>query len=64
MESIIKLYRVRRSFDDIRSQAGAFFILENAINKAYKTRLNVYDENKNCVWSYKNNKKYNRRKTK
>lgn len=50
------IYRVRKSFDDIKSQRGAFFILENAVNKAYKTKRNVYDDSKNCVWSYIDNK--------
>lgn len=49
----IKIYRVRKKFDDIKSQKGAFFLLENAISLAYKTKCNVYDENKNCIWQYK-----------
>lgn len=56
----MEIYRVRKSFEDIKSQKGAFFILENAINKAKKTGCNVYDGNKNCVWEYniKRRKKY------
>lgn len=50
----IKIYRVRKSFDDIKNQKGAFFLLENAINLAKKTRCNVYDGDKNCIWQYKN----------
>ena len=47
----MEIYRVRKSFEDIKSQAGAFFILENAINKAQKTKRNVYDGNKKCIWN-------------
>ena len=50
----IKIYRVRKSFYDIKSQVGAFLLLENAISLAKKTRCNVYDGNKNCIWQYKN----------
>lgn len=55
------IYRVRKSFDDIKSQTGAFFIFDNAVNKAYKTRRNVYDDCKNCVWSYIDNKNERRK---
>jgi len=48
----MEIYRVRKSFGDIKSQQGAFFILENAIKKAKATKCNVYDGNKNCVWVY------------
>lgn len=48
----MEIYRVRKSFDNIKSQKGAYFILENAIERARKTKCNVYDGNKNCVWLY------------
>ena len=48
----MKIYRVRKSFSDIKSQKGAYFILENAIKKAKSTRCNVYDGNKVCIWLY------------
>lgn len=47
----MEIYTVRKSANDIKSQKGAFFMLENAIKKAIKTKCNVYDSNKNCVWS-------------
>ena len=48
----IKIFRVRKSFADLRSQKGAYFILENAIVRAEKTKCNVYDEEGNCIWEY------------
>ena len=60
----INIYRVRKSFDDIKSQKGAFFMLETAIKKAFLTRCNVYDSNKNCIWEYKYNKNKKWRKQK
>ena len=47
----MEIYTVRKSANDIKSQKGAFFMLENAIKIATKTRCNVYDSNKNCVWN-------------
>lgn len=58
----ITIYRVRKSWDDIKSQKGAYFMLETAIKKAFLTRCNVYDNNKNCVWEYNKNKKRRKRK--
>ncbi len=58
----ITIYRVRKSWDDIKSQKGAYFMLETAIKKAFLTRCNVYDNNKNCVWDYNKNKKRRKRK--
>ena len=52
----IKIYRVRKSFADLRSQKGAYFILENAIVRAEKTKCNVYDETGNCIWNYEKEK--------
>ena len=48
----IKLFRVRNSCEDIKSQTGAFFIFENAVEVAKKTKQNIYDYKKNCVWNY------------
>lgn len=50
----ITIYRVRKSADDIKSQKGAYFMLETAIKRAFLTKCNVYDNKKNCVWQYKN----------
>lgn len=52
----IKIFRVRKSFADLRSQKGAYFILENAIVRAKKTKCNVYDEMGNCVFEYEKEK--------
>ena len=49
----VNIFRVRKSFDDIKSQAGAFLIFENAVDLARKTKLNVYNNKKKCVWNYK-----------
>lgn len=51
--SEITIYRVRKSPNDLKSQKGAFFIFENAVKVAIKHKCNVYDNSKNCVWSYK-----------
>ncbi len=50
------VYRVRKNFHNIKSQKGAYFILENAIKMATLTKCNVYDNNQKCVWSFLNNK--------
>ncbi len=49
----IQIYRVRKSANDIKSQKGAYFMLEAAIKKAFLTKCNVYDNNKKCIWEYK-----------
>lgn len=49
----ITIYRVRKSPNDLKSQKGAFFMFENAVKVAIKYKCNVYDNFKNCVWSYK-----------
>lgn len=49
----ITIYRVRKSPENLKSQKGAFFIFENAVRVARKTKCNIYDNSKNCVWSYK-----------
>lgn len=51
------LYRVRSSWNDAKSQTGAFSVLENAIAQAKKDKLNVYDEKGNAVYTYKAEKK-------
>lgn len=48
----IKIFRVRKSFSDLHSQRGAYFLIENAIVRAEKTKCNVYDETGKCVWEY------------
>ena len=48
----IKLFRVRKSWNDIKTQAGAFLLFENAVELAKKTNQNVYNYKKECVWSY------------
>lgn len=39
----ITIYRVRKSFEDIKSQKGAFLIFETAVKMAEKYRINVYN---------------------
>lgn len=39
----ITIYRVRKSFQDIKSQKGAFLIFETAVKMAEKYRINVYN---------------------
>ena len=56
----IKLFRVRKSWNDIKSQTGTFFDLENAIVAAKKSGQNVYDNHKRCIWSFKENMKNDR----
>ena len=51
------LYRVRSSWNDAKSQTGAFSDLNNAIAQAKKNKLNVYDEKGNAVYTYKAEKK-------
>lgn len=47
------LYRVRKSWDDAKSQVGAYKSLENAKKAADQHGLNVYDENGVCVYQGK-----------
>ncbi len=51
----ITIFRVRKAPFDIKSQKGAFLFFENAIKTALKTKCNVYDNDKNCVWKYSKN---------
>lgn len=53
MQQEITIYRVRKTPNNLKSQKGAFFIFENAVKVANKTKCNVYDNAKNCVWNYK-----------
>lgn len=39
----ITIFRVRKSFKDIKSQKGAFLIFETAVKIAKKHGLNVYN---------------------
>ncbi len=48
----VEIFRVRKSWDDFKTQAGAFLILENAIELAKKTKQNVYNYKKECVWNF------------
>ena len=48
----IEPFRVRKSWVDIASQVGAFFLLENAVDAARKSECNVYNSKRKCVWSY------------
>lgn len=45
------MYRVRKTWADVKSQVGAFTVLSNAKRKADETGLNVYDASGNCVYS-------------
>lgn len=51
-ESVKKLYRVRKTWEDIKSQVGAYRTLKNAIVKAKQTECNVYDSDGKIVWEY------------
>ena len=51
--SDLQIYRVRKSWLNIKSQVGTFFILQNAINAAKKYKCNVYNDKKECVWEFK-----------
>ncbi len=48
----IQIFRVRRSPYDLKSQKGAYFMFENAVKSAKKHKCNVYDNDKNCLFSY------------
>ena len=51
--SEITIYRVRKSFGDIKSQKGAYFLFETAVKVAKKHRLNVYDNEGNLLYKHK-----------
>ena len=42
----IELFRVRKSWFDIASQVGAFFLFENALDAAIKSECNIYNSKK------------------
>lgn len=53
-----KLYRVRKTWEDKKSQLGAYNVLENAKNKADENPgYKVYDENGKVVYTPKTEKK-------
>jgi len=43
MSNGIRLYRVRKSFRDFKSQKGVFFTFSAAVKAAEKWELNVYN---------------------
>lgn len=47
----ITIYRVRKSFRDIKSQKGAFLLFASAVKCAEKHRLNVYDDKGRILFS-------------
>ena len=47
----ITIYRVRKSFGNIKSQKGAFFLFAAAVKCAEKHRLNVYDNKGKLLFS-------------
>ena len=51
-EEVSELYRVRKTWEDAKSQVGAYSNLNNAIEKAKLTGLNVFDSKGNLVWEY------------
>ncbi len=55
----IKLYRVRKSFSDIKSGKGSFFTLEAAIKTAKRYGLKVFDHKGNILFDASNLKRRN-----
>ena len=49
----ITIYRVRKSFTDIKSQKGAFLLFETAVNVAKKHKLNVYNNEGKLLYKSK-----------
>ena len=47
----ITIYRVRKSFRDIKSQKGAFFLFASAVKCAQKHLLNLYDNKGKILFS-------------
>ena len=47
----ITIYRVRKSFGNIKSQKGAFYLFAAAVKCAEKHRLNVYDNKGKLLFS-------------
>lgn len=56
----MEIYRVRKSWENIASQKGAFLVFEDAMRLAKKKKCNIYTADKICVWNYKKykNKKH------
>ena len=50
--SEITIYRVRKSFHNLKSQKGAFFLFEAAVKTAQKHKLNVYDNEGNLLYKH------------
>lgn len=55
MKNEMTIYRVRSSAENIKSQKGAYFLLEAAIKKAKQSKCNVYDNNLKCIFKYGGN---------
>ncbi|MBQ6825475.1 MAG: hypothetical protein IJP34_02295 [Clostridia bacterium] len=55
MKKTLTIYRVRRSASNIKSQKGAYILLEAAIKKAKQCKCNVYDNNFKCIFKYGGN---------
>ncbi len=53
----MEIYRVRKSWENIASQVGVFFVFEDAVRLAKKKKCNIYTGDKICVWNYKEYKK-------
>jgi flagellum-specific peptidoglycan hydrolase FlgJ len=50
VQEVKKLYRVRKSWEDVKSQTGAYAVLENGIANCQEG-YSVYDWNGKCVYS-------------
>ncbi len=46
-----EIYRVRESFKNIKSQKGAYFLLDLAIKSAKRYGLKVFDSNGNLLFN-------------
>lgn len=47
-----EIYRVRKSWDDDKSQMGAYYKLEGALKIAQQYHMNVYDSSGKCIKSF------------
>lgn len=47
-----EIYRVRKTWEDTKSQVGAYSNLQGAISKAQATQCNVYDADGKLMWEY------------
>lgn len=50
-----EIYRVRKTWEDAKSQVGAYSNLQGAISKAQATQRNVYDKDGKAVWVFATN---------